>query len=220
MTKPIMLITGSSRGVGLACAQHFNDSYSIVGVARTPGEFVTELGDITDPVFREMLVEKYTPKVFINNAGVAGSNFDAMYSTNIEAAGFLLLNFYKKMLWGHIINVSSVSANISGRHATSLSELTYKASKVFLKNLSNNLSNKRAKPLVITSLEPDYIYTDMIASVSSRPPPDENYTNYKFNSYTPMQPEYIAQTIEWIISQPPWVCIKSLEISNAYELRQ
>ena len=44
-----MLITGSSRGVGLACAQHFNDSYSIVGVARTPGEFVTELGDITDP---------------------------------------------------------------------------------------------------------------------------------------------------------------------------
>ena len=214
-----MLITGTSRGIGLACAKYFNNSYTIVGVARTSGEFVTEVGDITDPVFRNMLVEKYIPTVFINNAGVGGNKkFDDLCSINIEAAGSLLVDFYKKMFKGHIINLSSWNANVSGTANTSLGELYYKSSKVFLKNLSNNLTNKRAKPLLITSLEPQNVSTNLIPSNSQLT--EDDYSNYSFQSNAPMTADYIAETINWIITQPPWVCIKSLELSNAYAVRQ
>lgn len=218
MTKPVMLITGTSRGIGLECAKYFNNSYTIIGIARTSGEFVTEVGDITDGVFRNTIVEKYMPDVFINNAGVGGSSTATeLFRTNIEAAGCLLLGFYKKMPKGHIINLSSWNANMSGGANAGLGELSYKSSKLFIKNLSNNLTNKRAKPLLITSLEPQMIYTDMITVNGFPPPPTEDkYKNYKFELYTPMSTTYIAETIQWIISQPPWVCIKSLEISNAY----
>jgi len=216
-----MLITGTSRGIGLACAKYFNNSYTIVGVARTPGEFVTELGDITALEFRNMLVEKYTPDVFINNAGVSGNKkFDDLCNINVAAAGSLLVGFYKKMFKGHIINLSSWNANVSGSINTSLGELSYKASKIFLKNLSNNLTNKRAKPLLITSLEPQNVSTDLISSFSPSQPTENDYSDYKFNSNAPMSADYIAETINWIITQPPWVCIKSLEISNAYAVRQ
>jgi NADP-dependent 3-hydroxy acid dehydrogenase YdfG len=220
MEKPIMLITGTSRGIGLACAKRFSNSHTIIGVARTPGEFVTEVGDITDTIFRNMLIEKYTPYVFINNAGVSGiKKFDDVYKINIEAAGSLLLGFYKKMDKGNIINLSSWNANSSGSINTTLGELCYKSSKIFLKNLSNNLTNRRSKPVLITSLEPQNVYTDLIAEVTVLKPTEDDYNDYKFKSYAPMTPEYIAETIEWIITQPPWLCIKSLEISNAYQAR-
>ena len=219
MNKPIMLITGASRGIGLACAKYFDKSHSIIGIARTPGEFVTEMGDITDPIFRNMIVEKYTPDVFINNAGVNGNtNINTLININVEAAGILLINFYKKMLKGHIINLSSWSANTSGGVNSGLGELCYKSSKLFIKNLSNDLSNKRAKPLLITSLEPQLVYTEMIKSFNSYHPTEDDYSNYQFKSYTPMSSNYIAETIHWIITQPPWVCIKSLEISNTFEI--
>ena len=42
----VMLITGGSKGIGRAFAEHFKDKYEIVTVARTGN--VTEKGDITD----------------------------------------------------------------------------------------------------------------------------------------------------------------------------
>lgn len=216
-----MLITGTSRGIGLACAKHFNDSYTIIGVSRTTGEFVTDVGDITDINFRNTLIEKYTPTVFINNAGVSGiRKFDDLCRINIEAAGALLLGFYKKMSKGHIINLSSWNANVTGGIDTTLGELSYKASKVFLKNLSNNLTDKRNNNVLITSLEPQNVYTSLISAISSKKPVEDAYTDYKFDSYAPMTADYIAETIQWIITQPPWVCIKSIELSNAYNPRQ
>jgi len=217
MSKPIMLITGTSRGIGLACAKHFKDLYEIVGVSRTPGEFVTEVGDINDTEFRNMLVNKYTPQVFINNAGVNGSvKVDELLNTNVESAGFLLVKFYTKMTAGYIINISSWSANTSGGPKSGIGELCYKASKLFIKNLSNNLSNYRTKPVFITSLEPQIVYTTMMSADADSKPMTDIYENYDFKSYMPMSAEYIAETIQWIITQPPWVSIKSLEISNAY----
>ena len=68
-----MLITGSSSGIGYECADKFKDQYEIVGVSKTPGPYVTEVGDLRDSLFRRLLVDKYQPDVFINNAA-SGDN--------------------------------------------------------------------------------------------------------------------------------------------------
>ena len=93
--KKTMLITGSSSGIGYECADKFKDQYQIIGVSKTPGPYVIELGDLKDDAFRRTLVSKYQPDVFINNAGISGSsNYSLVMDTNATAAIDLLLLFH------------------------------------------------------------------------------------------------------------------------------
>ena len=207
MNKPIMLITGVSRGVGLACAEYFSNKYEIVGVSRTPGTYVTEQGSITDLIFRKRLIFKYTPTIFINNAGVNGNTpYYRIIQTNAEAAGDLMLGFSNKMNHGHIINISSWLATISlnGYASTEgYGELTYSVTKKFLTNMSKELVTRNNGKIKITSIEPQCIDTDMTREYLNTNP-----------HIKPMSPTYIAETIDWIINQPPWVNVDSICLSN------
>ena len=207
MNKPIMLITGVSRGVGLACAEYFSDKYEIVGVSRTNGPYVTEIGSVTDLIFRKRLIFKYTPTVFINNAGVGGDTpYYRIIQTNAEAAGDLMLGFADKMETGNIINISSwlatISLNVYGSTG-GYGELTYQATKKLLTSMSKELVTRRTGKVKITCIEPQAIDTDMTK---------EFLNDHLF--IKPMSPTYIAETIDWIINQPPWVNVDSICLSN------
>ena len=203
MTKPIMLITGTSRGIGLACAEYFQDRYEIVGIARTPGKFVTEQGSIADPLFRRTIINKYTPEVFINNAGIGSGCVSDIIRVNSEASIDFMIGFYKKMNHGYIINMSSwlasvLSEDITGNLVQAIYATTKKSMKEMSKTLSNTKSNVRAK---VTSIEPQWVDTFMVQDAPK-----------KFEKI--IEPEYIAKTIDWIIQQPTWVSIDSICISN------
>jgi len=207
MNKPIMLITGVSRGVGLACAEYFSEKYTIIGVSRTDGPYVTDKGSVTDLVFRKCLILKYKPDVFINNAGVGGNApYYKIIQTNAEAAADLMLGFCDKMETGHIINISSWLATISlNNHSPhgGYGELTYQATKKLVKNMSKELVSRNNGKIKITSIEPQCIDTEMVQDfLKSRP------------YIKPMSPKYIAETIDWIINQPPWVNVDSICLSN------
>ena len=161
MTKPIMLITGTSRGIGLACAEYFKDEYDIVGIARTPGEFVTEQGSISDPLFRKHIINKYKPDVFINNAAIGTKNISEMIRINVEASTDFMVEFYKKMESGHIINMSSYLATISGVELPGINELVYASTKKLVKELSKEFSNIKHK-VRVTSIEPGWVDTKMV----------------------------------------------------------
>ena len=200
MTKPIMLITGTSRGIGLACAEYFQDRYEIVGISRTSGKFVTEQGSVSDPLFRKHIIEKYTPDVFINNAGIGGSDVSEIIRVNAEASTDFMVGFYKKMKNGHIINMSSYLATVSGVKLPGISDIVYASTKKLIKELSKEFSHMRYK-IKVTSIEPGWVDTAMV-TFASKP----------FNKI--IEPKYIAETIDWIIHQPSWVNIDSICISN------
>lgn len=202
MTKPIMLITGTSRGIGLACAEYFQDRYEIVGIARTPGKFVTEQGSVSDPLFRKYIIEKYTPDVFINNAGIGSNNLNEMMRVNAEASTDFMISFYKKMKTGNIINISSWLASVLRTDVwfIGFEEIVYASTKKLMKEISKGLSNTQRQAKV-TSVEPQYVDTDMVRNIPKSIP-------------KLIEPEDIAKTIDWIIQQPAWLNVDSICISN------
>lgn len=208
----MMLITGGSKGIGKAVAEHFKDSYEIVTVART-GD-VTEQGDLTDINFRNYLINKYKPDVFVNCAGVLSHDFMETVQINIVAMGHLLTQFYKKMDGGSIINLSSIAANKMGWEGMPDMRVHYLATKKALKDLSCHLNNSKERPVRVTSLEPDHVNT----TIGNGPLYDVDYSKSdNMNYFAPMPPSYIAEVIEWILEQPPYIVISSMEISNRHK---
>jgi len=207
---PVMLITGASKGIGRAFAEHFKDKYEIVTVART-GD-VIEKGDITDSKFRQHLVEKYTPTVFVNNAGIKTYAFNSTFETNVMAAGDLLSNFYRKMPKGDIINISSFSANAKGWDSISDFKIWYNASKRALSEMSDYLSVAKHRPVRVTAIEPNNVNTSFNKSKIHK----IDYSKSGLDIYTPMPPSYIAEVADWILKQPPYVVISNIKIDNFY----
>jgi len=207
----LMLVTGASRGIGRAIAEHFASSYQVVTVSRS-GD-TTEKGDLTDIEFRKYLIEKYTPDVFVNCAGILSHDFTDTFNINVMAMGHLLTAFYKKMTSGSIINLSSIAANKMGWEGMPDMRVHYLASKKALKDLSNHLNASKNKPVRVMSIEPDHVNT----TIGNGPLYDVDYEIAgPVDYFSPMPPEYIAEVMEWMLAQPPYVVISSIEISNIH----
>jgi NAD(P)-dependent dehydrogenase (short-subunit alcohol dehydrogenase family) len=215
-----MLITGTSRGIGFGCAKRFSNEYNIVGISRTPGEFVTEVGDLTDNDFRLSILEKYNPDIFINNAGIGGDlnseSVTSIIQTNSVASIDLLINFFKKMKSGSdIVNISSISGWLQGRQPWGLGQIAYSCSKHALSAASNALSAKQTQVRVMT-LEPENIVTSIHKNHLSNLIDQHIYDNFDGTQRAPMTVNYIVDVIEWMISQPRWVNVHTIRLNNNY----
>ena len=215
-----MLITGTSRGIGFGCAKRFSNEYNIVGISRTSGEFVTDVGDLTDNNFRQSILEKYNPDIFINNAGIGGNESVAnIIQTNSVVAIDLLINFFKKMKSGSdIINISSISGWLQGRQPWELGQIAYSSSKHAISAASQHLAIKREQIRVMT-LEPESIITNIGRNKNYSPIAIDQsvYDNFDGTKKAPMTVDYIVDVIEWMISQPRWVNIHTLRLNNSYK---
>lgn len=212
-----MLITGTSRGIGKAVYNHFSTSYNVIGVSRTGNPEYK--GDLTDLNFRKRLLQEVRPDVFINNAGILDFNFLNVIETNLIAAGHLMTEYYKTMEPGStIINMSSSCAVVHGTANMTNWRLSYHTAKSALKKLSENLSESRTRNIRVTSLEPAHV--DTLMTCGGRGElwnfSDEEYEKADIDKFLPMPPQYIAETIEWILKQPKWVQISSMRILNLH----
>jgi NAD(P)-dependent dehydrogenase (short-subunit alcohol dehydrogenase family) len=101
---PVVLITGSDRGIGFALTQEFaNRGWKIIATCRDPGranqlqefaashhEVTIELLDVADDAAIDALAAKYAGKpidALINNAGIVG-DLDSQHVGTFNAAGF------------------------------------------------------------------------------------------------------------------------------------
>jgi NAD(P)-dependent dehydrogenase (short-subunit alcohol dehydrogenase family) len=188
-----ILITGGSKGLGLAIANLFSKDYNVITTAQE-GD-VTITGDIRDVDFRNKLVDLYTPDIFVNNAGVISDLQDTI-ETNLIAAIDLLEKFYNKMPEpSHIVNVSSniIHNKLSDE---AMPAFYYKASKVALDAISQDFSKKN-RNIRVTSFVPGVCNTTMIKGAR------------RANS---IPPEYIAETIKWLVTQPHYISIPSINV--------
>tara|TARA_R110000868_G_scaffold239715_2_gene494171 strand:- start:656 stop:1312 length:657 start_codon:yes stop_codon:yes gene_type:complete len=158
----VVLLTGSSRGIGNGIKNIFNEHIII-----NPSRSEMDLGDITS-------VEKYLKylppvDVIINNAGI--NNIRILEKETLESINKTLLVNYlsplticqyllphmKKQKYGRIVNIGSIWINYakSGRGS-------YSASKNALHSLTKTITSEYAEyNILCNTISPGYILTDL-----------------------------------------------------------
>lgn len=213
--KKQVLITGGSKGIGAAIAQNLNEDYDIITVSRNGPS--TEQGDLLDLDFRDYLVEKYTPDIFINNAACHAKTPYGMLETNGYVPVDLLLKFYDKLNHGVIINVGSLSAEVNIRNKQSLNVHAYALGKKLLKDTSCALAYSKNKPIKVMCISPAATDTDMLKNITDFKPGRENYDNYDWaESIAWTKPEEIADIVRFLINLPPYINVPEIVLDNHY----
>lgn len=184
-SKPLAVVTGASRGIGLAIATSLqNAGFFVIGSATSESgvaklrEALGEQGtaftlNLADVQSTESFVAQVsaigTPAVLVNNAGITSDNLSMrmkdeewqnVLDTNLTGTFRLIRSFLKSMMkarYGRIINISSVVA-IMGNPG----QVNYCASKAGLEGMTRSLAQELgSRNITVNAVAPGFIATDM-----------------------------------------------------------
>ena len=186
MNDRIALVTGASRGIGLAIAKKLVSlGYRVLGIYKN-NKLVDEiyedielyqldLNDIEacEMFFNELNRKKLLPDVLINNAGIThdsmfhkmtSAKWSEVISTNLVALFNITQPSYINMRqkkFGRIINLSSINAN-KGQ----IGQTNYCASKAGVQGFTKSLALEGARfGVTVNSISPGYTATDMVNTI-------------------------------------------------------
>jgi NAD(P)-dependent dehydrogenase (short-subunit alcohol dehydrogenase family) len=224
----VMIVTGASRGIGLATAQMLAAAGAhVFGVARTtpavvvPGVTfmqadVRQRADV-ERVVKAVLDETGRIDTLVNNAGIevvkplsetTDTEYDQMLDTNLKGPYFFskaVLPVMQRQHAGHLIFVNSVSG-VRGF----AEDAVYCASKHGLTGLADALGEElRKHGIRVTSIHPGA--TDTPLAFDSWSPPDDPRRPYFLKA------EDVAEAVVYAASQPPHVVIKQIVIQPLIE---
>lgn len=214
MTKRTFLVTGATKGIGLALSERLvSAGHQVIGIARShaefPGELVTlDLGDRagTDAALRE-LAQRHRVDGIINNVGLVRPQrveavdldvLDEVFSVNLHPAIQAVQAFLPGMRergWGRIVNISSLTIlGITQRTA-------YAAAKAALVSFARTWALELATTgVTVNSVAPGPTETELFRA--NNPPGSEGEQRYL--SGVPMgrfgKPEEIAAAIAFLLS--------------------
>ena len=183
-TPRVVLITGGSRGIGLACARHFAELGDNVAVTYNssppPPEFFGVKCDVTDTAQVDAALTAveahFGPiQVLVSNAGVtkdtlllrmSEADFADVVNANLTAAYRVCKRATQGMLRaksGRIILMSSVVAMLG-----SAGQANYAASKSGLIGLARSLARELgSRNITVNVIAPGPVDTDMTAALSA-----------------------------------------------------
>ncbi|MDA0241208.1 MAG: SDR family oxidoreductase [Proteobacteria bacterium] len=183
---PTVLITGTSRGIGLEFVrQYAAEDWHVIAVARNPesdprlreikGDIDIRQADVTDHDVIDALAQELSSQavdVLINNAGINGARettlgnidyeaWEKMFAVNVMAPMKLAESFVDHVVRSDgktIICISSVVGSIA-RNDTGRCD--YRASKTALNMVMRNLSaDLRPQGIKVLSLHPGWVQTE------------------------------------------------------------
>jgi len=218
MTNRTALVTGASRGIGLACARALAESGARVVLAardrakleeasaEIPGSTWVEIDLASPDSIKAAFAKAGKIDILVNNAAITKDglalrmkkdDWDAVIATNLTGAFLAIQQVLHPMMkerWGRIINISSVVAE-----AGNPGQANYVASKAGLIGLTKSLAQEMAsRNITINAIAPGFIDTDMTAALS--PELKENML-----SHIPLKrfgkPEDIAAAVKFLASE-------------------
>ena len=218
MPSRTALITGASRGIGLACAQALASAGTrVILAARDAAKLEAASAAIPDSTWvtidlssQESIKEAFAKAgpvdILVNNAAVTKDglalrmkkdDWDAVLATNLTGA-FLaaqqVMQGMMKQRWGRIINISSIVGETGNP-----GQANYVASKAGLIGLTKSLAQEIAsRNITVNAIAPGFIETDMTAALS-----DELKQNML--GHIPLKrfgkPEDVAAAVKFLASE-------------------
>ncbi len=179
-TGKTIVITGASKGIGLACARQFLDAGAfVVNISRTPGPLSSERylyvqADVRDVAAITSWLDSFEKliDVWINNAGVypqsnlldvSEADWDAVFSVNLKSMFFLSTAVASRMRssGGVILQAASFAAQMP-----SSSSGVYAASKAAVVSLTKSMAAEWGPfGIRVNSYSPGVIHTPMTEDV-------------------------------------------------------
>ena len=191
-SNQLAVVTGASRGIGLAIATGLKEAgYTVIGTATSESgleNFSAAMGQSTHhgivlnvvddesiASFMETLKEReLTPGILINNAGITRDNllmrmkddeWNDVIAANLSAVFKMTKQFIRPMVkarWGRIVNITSVVGS-SGNPG----QANYAAAKAgvtgFTKSLAREVANRG---ITVNTVAPGMIDTDMTKALN------------------------------------------------------
>lgn len=217
MNKKTVVITGASKGIGLATSYRLAKAgYQVIGIARTPpaelfpGEFLSydlSSEEATQRVINTLL-NHYQIDALVNNVGAGGpqplgsidlNSLKALYDINVRTAVQMTQGLFCKMKdrnWGRIVNLASRAIfGVSGR-------TSYAAAKSALIGCTRVWALELAPfGITVNAVAPGPIETAMFRTIR----PTGSQAEKELLACIPMgrvgKPEEVAATIEFLISE-------------------
>jgi 3-oxoacyl-[acyl-carrier protein] reductase len=217
MTNRTALVTGASRGIGLACAKALaaagarvilaaRDSAKLEAAsAEIPGSTWVQLDLASAESIKEAFAKAGKVDILVNNAALTKDglalrmkkdDWDAVIATNLTGAFLAIQQVLQPMMkerWGRIINISSIVGETGNP-----GQANYVASKAGLIGLTKSLAQEIAsRNITVNAIAPGFIETDMTAVL-----PEELKNNIL--SHIPLKrfgkPEEIAAAVKFLAS--------------------
>jgi 3-oxoacyl-[acyl-carrier protein] reductase len=182
----LALVTGASRGIGLAIAQRLvDDGARVVGTSTTPegagkapgiGGRVLDVRDAgqCDKLLEDIQKEHGDIAILVNNAGITRDNlalrmkdaeWDEVMETNLRAVFRLSRGVMRGMMkarWGRIVNITSV-VGASGNPG----QANYAAAKAAVAGMTKSLARELGgRAITVNCVAPGFIDTDMTRALS------------------------------------------------------
>ena len=238
--KKVIFITGATSGIGKASAEIFaKNNYNLIITGRRNEkllqltEFLTKTYgvevmplcfDVRNKEEVKSLISQLPEQwknidVLLNNAGLAvGLNkiqnglvedWETMIDTNVKGLLYVsneIIPFFIKNKKGHIINIGSTAAKAVYEKGN-----VYCATKFAVDALSKTMRvDLLEHGIKVTQISPGAAETEFSVV---RFKGDKSMAKDAYKGYQPLVAEDIAQSIYYVTTVPPHVCINELEIT-------
>lgn len=239
--KPVALITGASRGIGLAIARELSSTHELIlgassedsladVLAEFPGArpFIAELSD-KDAIARAVADAGFGGGE--GGAGGAGARLDVLVHSAGVADGETVADtpwdVYERVFAVNVFAVAEltrlllpalraaggqvVTINSGSGYFSGVGAAVYSGSKFALRAFSDALREEERGAVRVTSIHPGRVDTDMQMELQA------SYGNHDYDGSLYIRPESVAATVRLAVDATPEAMIENLAIRPVHK---